>query len=113
VKEHDMKTLLRIIGGLILVGIVALLGLVFIPIQRTAALTDVPANYEPKGAGEQVAIAADCMACHTAPGGKPFAGGRVIDSPSEKSIRATSRPTRRPALAATRSTISAPRSTTE
>jgi mono/diheme cytochrome c family protein len=80
-----VRTLLRIIGGLILVGIVALLGLIFVPIQRTAALTDLPANYEPpKGAGQQVATAADCMACRTAPGGKPFAGGRVIDSPLGK-----------------------------
>ncbi len=32
--------------------------------------------------GRQLAIAADCMACHTAPkGGKPFAGGYAIDSP--------------------------------
>lgn len=38
--------------------------------------------------GRQLAIAADCMACHTAPasfglpgGGKPFAGGYAIESP--------------------------------
>lgn len=80
-----MKPLLRIIGALIVIGIVVLLGLIFVPLQRTAPLASLPANYEsPKGAGEQVAIAADCMACHTAPGGKPFAGGRVIDSPLGK-----------------------------
>lgn len=77
-----MKALLRVIGGLVVLGIVVLLGLIFVPLQRTAALTNLPANYEPpKGAGEQVAIAADCAACHTAPGGKPFAGGRAIASP--------------------------------
>ncbi|MBN8919388.1 MAG: c-type cytochrome, partial [Rhizobiales bacterium] len=54
----------------------------FVPMLRTGALVELPANYEPpKGAGEQVAIAADCTACHTAPGGKPFAGGRAIVSP--------------------------------
>lgn len=38
--------------------------------------------------GRQLAVAADCMACHTAPaslglpgGGKPFAGGYAIESP--------------------------------
>jgi fructose 5-dehydrogenase cytochrome subunit len=32
-------------------------------------------------AGEYLARAADCGACHTAPGGKPFAGGLAISSP--------------------------------
>ncbi|MGE5478208.1 MAG: c-type cytochrome [Bacteroidales bacterium] len=32
-------------------------------------------------AGHAVAIAADCIACHTAPGGKPFAGGLAMETP--------------------------------
>ncbi len=31
--------------------------------------------------GRYMAIAADCAACHTAKGGKPFAGGGVLDTP--------------------------------
>ena len=31
--------------------------------------------------GEYIAVASDCEACHTAPGGKPFAGGLPIASP--------------------------------
>ena len=31
--------------------------------------------------GEYLATAADCGACHTAPGGKPFAGGLPISTP--------------------------------
>jgi mono/diheme cytochrome c family protein len=31
--------------------------------------------------GEYLATAADCGACHTAPGGKPFAGGLAISTP--------------------------------
>ncbi|MFF7708910.1 c-type cytochrome [Pseudomonas sp. NPDC007930] len=31
--------------------------------------------------GEYLARAGDCVACHTAPGGKPFAGGLGIESP--------------------------------
>ena len=30
--------------------------------------------------GEYLARAGDCVACHTAPGGRPFAGGRAIDT---------------------------------
>jgi mono/diheme cytochrome c family protein len=30
--------------------------------------------------GKYVALAADCMSCHTAPGGKPFAGGNALKS---------------------------------
>lgn len=77
-----MRTLLRIACGLALVGTLGLLALIYVPIQRTRALTDLPADHLPaSGAGKQVAVAADCMACHTAPGGRPFAGGRVIESP--------------------------------
>jgi mono/diheme cytochrome c family protein len=31
--------------------------------------------------GEYLARAGDCMACHTAPGGQPLAGGRKMDTP--------------------------------
>jgi mono/diheme cytochrome c family protein len=31
--------------------------------------------------GKRLAIAADCVACHTAPGGQPFAGGYPLSSP--------------------------------
>ncbi len=31
--------------------------------------------------GQYLATAGDCAACHTAPGGKPFAGGLSIDTP--------------------------------
>jgi alcohol dehydrogenase (quinone), cytochrome c subunit len=31
--------------------------------------------------GRYLAVAADCTACHSAPGGRPFAGGLGIDSP--------------------------------
>ena len=31
--------------------------------------------------GEYLARAGDCVACHTAPGGKPFAGGRAMATP--------------------------------
>jgi len=36
---------------------------------------------EKKTSGAYVAAAADCIACHTARGGAPFAGGRAIETP--------------------------------
>lgn len=32
-------------------------------------------------AGRYIAVASDCIACHSAPGGKPFAGGLALASP--------------------------------
>jgi len=46
--------------------------------------TGVPASLAGAGLvarGEYLTRAADCMACHTAPGGKPFAGGLAIRTP--------------------------------
>ena len=77
-----MKALLRVVGVLIVIGIVVVLGLMFVPPQRTAPATALPADYQPPpGAGRAVAVAADCMACHTAPKGQPYAGGLAIASP--------------------------------
>jgi mono/diheme cytochrome c family protein len=36
--------------------------------------------------GEYLATAGDCVACHTAPGGTPFAGGTVIATPFGKLV---------------------------
>ncbi|KJJ99418.1 cytochrome C [Burkholderiaceae bacterium 26] len=42
---------------------------------------DTPADAAQIKRGEYLAIAADCAACHTAPGGKPFAGGLPMQIP--------------------------------
>lgn len=47
----------------------------------TAASPAPVAAQDPVARGQYLAIAADCEACHTAPGGKPFAGGYAINSP--------------------------------
>ncbi|QJE02964.1 c-type cytochrome [Massilia forsythiae] len=49
-----------------------------IPATPAGAAADQAALVE---AGRYVAVASDCIACHTAPGGKPFAGGRPVQSP--------------------------------
>src|ERR1700692_593008 len=41
---------------------------------------DPPAS-DPVARGHYLAIAGDCVACHTAPGGTPYAGGRKIETP--------------------------------
>ncbi|RWR15533.1 c-type cytochrome [Paenirhodobacter populi] len=77
-----MVTFLRILGGLVILGVLALLAFLFVPVQRTAPTAQLPADWTPApGQGEYVAIASDCVACHTAPDGQPFAGGRAIVSP--------------------------------
>jgi mono/diheme cytochrome c family protein len=77
-----MKKLARVLGVLVVLGIVALLAFIFVPVQRTGAVTQLAADLKPaKGQGEYVMRAGDCMACHTKEGGKPFAGGRAIESP--------------------------------
>ncbi|WGY44950.1 cytochrome c [Vibrio sp. ABG19] len=49
------------------------------------AATDVAAHGAADDAliqkGQYLAVASDCTACHTAHGGQPFAGGKVISSP--------------------------------
>ena len=77
-----MKTFLRVILVLVVVGIVALIAFIFVPVQRTPAQTALAADYTvPEGQGEYTMRLADCAACHTADGGTPFAGGRAIESP--------------------------------
>lgn len=43
------------------------------------ARPDVPATPEMVERGRYLVQAGDCVACHTAPGGEPFAGGRLFD----------------------------------
>jgi mono/diheme cytochrome c family protein len=77
-----MKKLIRVLGVLVVLGVVALLAFIFVPVQRTGPATQLAADFKPaKGQGEYVMRAGDCLACHTNEGGKPFAGGRAIQSP--------------------------------
>ena len=46
----------------------------------SAALAD-PDNYVEIARGKALATAGDCVACHTAPGGTPFAGGLALQTP--------------------------------
>ena len=69
----------RLIGPIIAVAVVAVALVFVLRAQRTQPpRSTVAANAE---AGEYLVRAADCLACHTAYGGKPYAGGRPIPTP--------------------------------
>jgi mono/diheme cytochrome c family protein len=69
--------------GLVVLGAIAAAAFFFLP----AGLEPVTASaVQPTGAaliarGEYLTKAADCEACHTTPGGQPFAGGRAFKLP--------------------------------
>src|SRR5262249_50372120 len=93
--EESMSKLLRILSMLVVVGILVAAAAAWairgpsptaFADGTTVALADydgadptgVPAalaQADPVTRGESLARAADCMACHTAPGGKQLAGG--------------------------------------
>ena len=58
----------------------AALGLVSIG-ALTWPARSAPDNYTAIERGRYLAVAGDCNACHTAPGGQPFAGGRDLATP--------------------------------
>ena len=78
-----------------LITVLALIIIVFIAVLAYALTPSTTRNIETAQAsqaagadqaalvqaGAYVAAASDCIACHTAPGGKPFAGGRPVHSP--------------------------------
>ena len=80
------KTLITVLA-LILIVFIAVLAYALSPsttrkIDGASGETSVNLN-QPQliQAGAYVAAASDCIACHTTPGGKPFAGGRPVHSP--------------------------------
>lgn len=65
------------------IGIASATGFFFWPHSLESA---TPSDDQPSGAaliakGQYLTLAADCAACHTAPGGKPFAGGLAFKLP--------------------------------
>ncbi len=77
-----MKNLIRVVAALVVIGVVALLAIIFVPVQRTAPTEQVASDWKPaKGEGAYLARLGDCAACHTSSDSKPFAGGHAIDSP--------------------------------
>lgn len=77
-----MIRFLRILGWLVVLGVVAVLAFIFIPVRTTGPTETLAADWQPApGQGRQALDAGDCVACHTAPGGTPLAGGLAIATP--------------------------------
>ena len=69
----EKKSVASVLGG------VAALWLATMPSTR-AGVSD-PQEFTEIERGRYLAITSDCASCHTIPGGKPFAGGRPIETP--------------------------------
>ena len=77
-----MKKYISILIALVILGIIAALALAYAPFKPTPANEELPADWKAEaGRGQYVMRAGDCMACHTAKGGEPMAGGNSIESP--------------------------------
>jgi mono/diheme cytochrome c family protein len=72
------KGILRIFLGVLTLAVVAVAGLIgwrLATREVDPSVPDVQASAELVARGAYLARAADCAACHSRPGGKPFAGG--------------------------------------
>jgi cytochrome c553 len=76
------RTLITV-GALGVVGAISAACFFFWPasIEAVQATDAQPTGSALVAKGEYLTKAADCAACHTAPGGKPFAGGRAFELP--------------------------------
>jgi mono/diheme cytochrome c family protein len=83
-----MKSLARAVFALLALVLVLLGALTFALLpthtRRIAAGPSAGSDAASIERGRYLAVAADCIGCHTAPGGKPFAGGLTLDSPLGK-----------------------------
>jgi alcohol dehydrogenase (quinone), cytochrome c subunit len=80
--KNSTRTLLALLGLGVLVFLGALIfALLPTHTRQIAASDSAGSDAASLERGRYLAVAADCAACHTAPGGKPFAGGLAIDSP--------------------------------
>ena len=75
-KEHKRVALFsRLMALIITIGIACVLIVIY------AIAQSKPASQELVQRGAYLARAGDCIACHTAPKGKPYAGGAPIGTP--------------------------------
>jgi mono/diheme cytochrome c family protein len=83
-RAASRSSILRISLSLITLAVVVAVGFIgrrLATREIDPSVPDVPATAELVAQGEYIARAADCAACHTQPGGKPFAGGVAFKLP--------------------------------
>jgi len=75
--------LLLILLAIVLIAFFGALGFALVPTHTRPIASSQPPRSDAASIerGRYLAVAADCTACHTAPGGEPFAGGLALDSP--------------------------------
>jgi mono/diheme cytochrome c family protein len=79
-----MRRIAKVMGSVVLLGGVLAAIVAWLNVRGEQPLPDAPAQAaapELVARGEYLARAGDCMACHTVPGGAPYAGGRGIETP--------------------------------
>jgi mono/diheme cytochrome c family protein len=75
------RTIWSIIAGLAVVAIAVFLAILLWPAGPAPQVTSSVATPDLVARGHYIATAADCTACHTAPGQAPFTGGRAFKLP--------------------------------
>lgn len=72
-----------LLAGLVVVAVLVAGFFYFMPgyLPEEPGKVEVSATTQTINKGEYLARAGDCIACHTAPGGKEFAGGRAMATP--------------------------------
>jgi mono/diheme cytochrome c family protein len=74
--------ILLILTALVVIVFIGALVYALLPTHtRPITVKDAASDAAAIERGRYLAVAADCSACHTAPGGKPLAGGLALDSP--------------------------------
>lgn len=80
-----MRSFKKVLSIIVILGVVVVGGMWFYAASPTTTRPVVPSTAENDHdlieAGRYVAIASDCAACHSKPGGAPFAGGLPLASP--------------------------------
>jgi mono/diheme cytochrome c family protein len=69
------------IAGALLLGLAALAGAGAVAANSADVARTSPGPYTSTTHGRYLVRAGDCMSCHTAAGGAPFAGGRAVPTP--------------------------------
>ncbi|MBV8681507.1 MAG: c-type cytochrome [Caulobacteraceae bacterium] len=73
--------ILGVIVAIVIVGLVFAGAVLLWPAQPLRTVTAAAQSPQLIAQGRYVATAADCIACHTVPGGEPFGGGRAFTLP--------------------------------
>ena len=101
-----------LIIGIALLLLLGALAYALLPTHTRVITRAAPADAASIERGRYLAVIGDCTACHTAPGGQPFAGGLPLGSPVGTIYSTNITPDKKRASAPTRWMISIARCAT-